>query len=407
MVERRNGRGSRPPASPTPGVSAGLPRRRPVVSLVAHDPAVPSFRLRMAALRPHLEAGGLDARVIALGRGREWLRVLRLASAWRASDALVFQQVKLLAGERAFVGRLCSTWVLDVDDAIMFRRPRKPGDDTSTAKWRQRRFRSMAARCRLVVAGSQSLAEIIGDAAGRLAVLPTPVDLASYPVAPLPARERVRLAWIGLGSNLRYLQELAPVFERLSADGVAFEVRVLSDTLPEFPVGRCTLIPWSEATEGEALADCDIGVAPLADDSWTRGKAGYRCIQYAAAGLPTVASPVGGQREVVRDGDTGVWATAPEAWLDALRRLCGDVEVRRRMGAAARAGASRYDLSLFGTSYLDLLRPRAGVAGVVIETAPAPGLAGVPANAGTQVSRHEQQGLGPRFHRDDGPRSRG
>ena len=76
----------------------------------------------------------------------------------------------------------------------------------STARWRQRRFRSMAGRCRLVVAGSHSLAEIIGDAAGSLAVLPTPVDLAAYPVARLPERNHVRLAWIGLASNLRYLR---------------------------------------------------------------------------------------------------------------------------------------------------------------------------------------------------------
>ncbi len=363
MPERDDPKGSVPGRTRTARVDPGPPGRRPVVGLVAHDAGVPSFRLRMAALRPYLEAGGLDVRVIALGRGREWLRVLRLASAWRASDALVFQQVKLLAGERAFVASLCNRWVLDVDDAIMFRRPRKPADGTSTAMWRQRRFRNMAGRCSLVVAGSRSLADIIGNAARRLAVLPTPIDLASYPVALLPVRDRVRLAWIGLASNLRYLQELAPVFERLRAGGVTFEVRVISNLLPDLPGVPCSLISWSEAAEGEALAGCDVGLAPLADDSWTRGKAGYRCVQYAAAGLPTVASPVGAQREVVRDGETGVWATDAEAWLDALRRLCSDVELRRRMGAAARAAAARYDLSLFGTSYLDLLQPLAELAG--------------------------------------------
>jgi len=216
-----------------------------------------------------------------------------------------------------------------------------------------------------VVAGSQSLAEILADSARRLLVLPTPVDLASYRVAPLPARERVRLVWIGLASNLRYLRELTPVLKRLSADGVRFDVRVISDLLPDLRGVPCTLIPWSEAMEREALADCDIGLAPLPDDAWTRGKAGYRCIQYAAAGLPAVASPVGAQGEVVRDGETGLWATTPEAWEEALRRLCGDAGLRRRMGAAARAAASRYDLSLFQQSYVDFLRPLSGLAGYV------------------------------------------
>jgi glycosyltransferase involved in cell wall biosynthesis len=330
--------------------------RRPVVSLVSNDPGVPSFRLRMTALRPILEASGMDVRVLSFGRGREWLRVARLVAGWRSSDLLVFQQVKLLAGERAFVRRLCGSWVLDVDDAIMFRRPRSPGDRSSQAAWRQRRFRCMAARCRLVVSGSQSLAEMISDAAPRLVVLPTPVNLASYPVAPLPGRNRARLAWIGWGSNLRYLEALTPVFQRLGAEGVEYEIHVISDRLPVMPGVPCRLVRWSEAAEGPALADCDVGLAPLADDVWTRGKSGYRCIQYAAAGLPAVASPVGANREVVQDGGTGVWAAGPEEWHAALLRLCGDVTLRRRMGEAARSRAADYDLARFGARYASYLR---------------------------------------------------
>ncbi len=191
------------------------------MSLVAHDPTVPSFRLRMAALRPHLEAGGLDVRVVALGRGQERLRMLRHAGTWRASDVLVFQQVKLLTGERAFVARLCGSWVLDV-----------------------------------------------GDTAGRLAVLPTPVDLDTYPAAPLPDRGPVRLVWIGLASNLRYLEELVPVLLQLATAGVEFEPRVISDRLPNLRRVPCTLVPWSSTGESRALVDCNVGLAPLPDDAW-------------------------------------------------------------------------------------------------------------------------------------------
>jgi glycosyltransferase involved in cell wall biosynthesis len=308
----------------------------------------------MMALKPALERSGLDARVLAIGSGREWFRVLKLAGAWRSCDLLVFQQVKLLAGERAFVGRRCGRWVLDVDDAIMFAHPRRPGEPPSEAMWRQRRFRRMAAQCQLVVAGSKSLAVTIGNA-GQLVVLPTPVDLASYPPAPLPARERVRLAWVGLGGNLCYLEELAPVLRGLRAEGIEFELHVISDQLPDMPGVPCRLVPWSVSGEGAALADCDVGLAPLPDDSWTRGKSGYRCIQYAAAGLPAVASPVGANREVIRDGSSGLLAGTPDQWRAALRRLCADVELRRRMGAAARARVQAYDISEFSRRYLDHL----------------------------------------------------
>ncbi len=349
---------SEPPNRPDLHGDAGRHRgsRSPVVGLVSYDPSVPSFRLRMAALRPLLERDGIDARVIELGRGGEWLRIARCAGLLRACDLLVFQQVKLLGGERGLVARLCGPWVLDVDDAIMFRRPRRPGEPPSRAAWRRRRFARMAERCRLVVAGSRSLAEMIGATASRLEVLFTPVDLAAYPVAELPARDRVRLGWIGLGSNLRYLEALAPALRRLRAEGADLEVRVVSDRLPEMEGVPCVAVPGSEAAEGAALADCDIGVAPLADDVWTRGKAAYRCIQYAAAGLPTVASPVGANREVVLDGETGFLAASDDAWVSALARLARDAGLRRRMGAAARAAAQRFDLAGYGRLYVELIR---------------------------------------------------
>jgi glycosyltransferase involved in cell wall biosynthesis len=342
---------------------AGVPpsSRRPVVGLVAYDPAVPSFRLRMTALMPALERGGLEARVLAIGHGKEWRRVVRLASAWRACDALVFQQVKLLAGERAFVRRRCRRWLLDVDDAIMFAHPRRPGQPPSEAMWRQRRFRRMAARCQLVVAGSESLAATIATAGGPLVVLPTPVALASYPPAPLPARRPVRLAWIGLGGNLCYLEDLAPVLSGLRAEGLEFELHVISDQLPNLPGVACRLVPWSVTSEGPALAECDVGLAPLPDDAWTRGKSGYRCIQYAAAGLPTVASPVGANREVVRNGETGLLAGTAEQWRAALQRLCADVELRRRLGAAARLRAQTYDVGVYSERYLEHLRRLLGL----------------------------------------------
>ena len=336
--------------------SRGAPGRRPVVGLVSYDPSVPSFRLRMAALRPFLENDGIDVRTIELGRGREWLRVLGRASQFRACDLLLFQQVKLLAGERELVGRLCRSWILDVDDAIMFRRPRGIGEPPSQAGWRQRRFRRMVRRCRVVVAGSGSLAGMIGATAPRLDVLSTPVDLAAYPVAELPARDRVRLAWIGLGSNLSYLAALAPALRRLRADGAEFELRVVSDRLPEMDGVPCVQVPWSAASEGLALADCDVGLAPLADDLWTRGKAAYRCIQYAAAGLPAVASPVGANVEVVLEGRTGLLAGSPDEWCQALRRLCGDLPLRRRLGSAARLEAARFELSRYAARYLGLIR---------------------------------------------------
>jgi glycosyltransferase involved in cell wall biosynthesis len=328
--------------------------RQAVIGLVGVDPTSASFRLRLAPLIPHFEKAGLRAQVHAL-KGPEWWRVWRLAELWRSSDLLVFAKLKLLLGEIGFVARSCPTWVLDVDDAVMYRKPPSHGDPPGTASWRRRRFWRMVRHCRLVVTASQSLATTVEGHGPPVEVLPTPVSLASYPQAALVGNAPLKLAWIGLDANLRYLEDLAPVLRQLASEGLDFELCVICDRLPEMPGVTCRLVRWSERSEGADLAACDVGLAPLSDDAWTRGKGAYRCIQYAAAGLPTVASPVGANREVVADGETGLWATTAQQWRDALITLATDLSLRQSLGAAARERARRYDLAVIGPRYAEHL----------------------------------------------------
>jgi glycosyltransferase involved in cell wall biosynthesis len=347
---------------PQPGPrSPGPPR--PVIGLVGVNPALPSFRLRLAPLVPTLEELGVAAEVHRL-HGPEWWRVWRLARVWRSSDLLLFSKLKLLPGELGFVAMSCREWVLDVDDAIMFRKPPRHGDPPDQARWRQRRFERMVSRCRLVVAASHSLASAITPKAARVEVLPTPVRLAAYPQATLAREGPLTLAWIGLGANLRYVADLAPILRELAREGVVGELRLISNRLPEMPGVPCRLVPWSEQTEGLELAACDVGLAPVPDDAWTRGKGAYRSIQYAATGLPTVASPVGANREVVVPGETGLWATTPTEWRDALLLLGRDPALRRRLGAAARERAHQYDCSVVSRRYAELLLRLLGERGV-------------------------------------------
>ena len=95
-------------------------------------------------------------------------------------------------------------------------------------------------------------------------------------------------------------------------------------------------IAWSEQTEARELAAGDIGVSWLPDDLWSRGKCGLKVLQYHAAGLPVVANPVGSHREMVRAGETGILASTPDEWVDAVTRLAGDARLRQRMGLLGR-----------------------------------------------------------------------
>lgn len=329
--------------------------RAPAVTMLSPNTTLPSFRLRLASLRSAMEQRGWGVEAFSFPRRPEWWRVWARRELWRRSDLVVFSKQKLLPLERALVRRWCRRWVLDLDDAVMFAKPRRHGQAPDQAWWRQRRLRRMVELSSATVVAAQPLADWARPFAPRLEVLATPVDLARYPVAAHAPAATLRLAWIGTSGNLAYLGDLAPVLRQLLAEGVRLEVHVISAGMPDLAGVPCREVPWREASEGAALAACDVGLAPLPDDPWTRGKGGYRSIQYAAAGLPTVASPVGASRDVVVPGETGLWASTPEDWLVSLRRLAADPGLRRRMGAAARAGAARFDLPPYVARYLGLL----------------------------------------------------
>lgn len=322
--------------------------------MVSPDTRLPSFRLRMASLRPALEARGWTVHPCSMPRRPEWLRVWVRRELWRRADLVVFAKQKLLPLERALLRRWCRRWFMDLDDAIMFAKPRRAGEAPDEARWRQRRLRRMVELASVTVVGARSLADWVRPFARRLEVLPTPVNLAAYPVAVHEPRAGLRIAWIGTRGNLRYLAALGPALRQLTSEGIDLELVVVSDGIPAMEGVRVREVRWHPATEGEVLASCDVGVSPLPDDAWTRGKGAYRSIQFAAAGLPTVASPVGASCDVVIPEETGLWASTVDEWLAALRRLAADAGLRRRMGAAARARAARFDLPLYVTRYLEL-----------------------------------------------------
>lgn len=325
------------------------------VTMVSQSTELASFRLRMASLQPAIEARGWVVRACSMPRHPEWWRVWVRRELWRRSDLVVFSKQKLLPLERALVRRWCRRWVVDFDDAVMFAKPRRPDQAPDQARWRQRRLRRMVELASATVVAAQVLADWAWPFARRLEVLPTPVNLAVYPVAVHAPQARLRIAWIGTRGNLRYLEALAPVLRQLASEGVDLELVVVSEGVPAIEEVRVQEVRWNPITEGEVLASCDLGVSPLPDDAWTRGKGAYRSMQFAAAGLPTVASPVGASRDVVIPEETGLWASTSEEWLVALRRLAADPGLRQRMGTAARAGAARYDLPLYVARYLSLL----------------------------------------------------
>lgn len=273
----------------------------------------PSFRVRWGRF---LDILGAEAREIpARGRGA----IFRLA---RGAETVVLHRRLLTAFDFARLRRAARRLVYDFDDALCYR-PVPP----HRSALRSARFFRTVAGADLVLAGNRHLAGLARLRARRVLVVPSTVEIPAAPRPPLlPAPTAV---WIGQRATLPYLE---PIVGAVRDAG--FDLRVIADAAPE----GAELVPWSLETEAQRLAECHVGLAPLPSDPFARGKCGYKLLQYYAAGLPAVASPVGVHRTMAEGG--ALLARTPAEWTAALLRLREEGGVRGPKGRAF--AAQRY-----------------------------------------------------------------
>jgi glycosyltransferase involved in cell wall biosynthesis len=311
-------------------------------------------RYRLAAFRPALEAAGHSLDLVALPR-RWWERLLLFRRLRGAS--VVLQRFLLPGWQLALLRNQVDRLVFDFDDAVFLR-------DSYSKKGlhHPRKFRRFAATVRAadaVVAGNGFLAESAARFAGsgNVRVVPTCVDPARYvPRSPDPQSDGKTLVWVGSSSTLQGLEVIAPLLEELGRSIPGLRLKVVCDRFPTFRRLRVLACPWTAAREALDLATADVGISWIPDDLWSRGKCGLKVLQYAAAGLPVVANPVGVHPEMIRHGETGLLASTPAQWCDAVGRLVADQQLRVRMGSAGRAHLeSHYSVAAGARAWLDLL----------------------------------------------------
>ena len=328
----------------------------PTVMLLGYGLEQPSYRHRMRSLIEPLQAAGWQVRVEQYPSGRYGLRTWERRALLRWADVTVLHQIKLSAIEARLFAAFSRRRVFDVDDAIYVRKPRRLGDLPDESAWRKQKF---AATCRwvdAVVAGNEVLAAVARTTAKEIAVLPTSIDTACYKTTFAGAAEPPTIAWIGSPENLIYLDMIRPALARLSKRHPSLKMRVICSEFPDWNDVHIERVPWSSATEAHSLAGAHIGVMPLTDDAWSRGKCAFKLLQYMAAALPCVASPVGANTEAVLDGINGYHASGIDEWERSLEKLIVSPELRAKFGANGRQHVEqRYALNRYRAEYLKLL----------------------------------------------------
>lgn len=338
-----------------PGGSNGTPGPR-VLLMSRYGRLGASSRLRFQQFLPSLRQDGFriteaslldDQYVRELYQGRVRYSHVGLAYLRRAARLLTASKFDLVWLEKELLPWLPAALemgllpreiplVVDYDDAIFHRY-----DEHRLALVRRllgRKIDDVMRRAAVVTAGNGYLASRARSAGcKRVELVPTVVDMQRYRVsAPSASSTHAVIGWIGSPTTAKYLQSIAPPIRRLQS---RFKLRCVaigarSDQVANTPFEP---VPWSEDGEVSALQALDIGVMPLPDEPWERGKCGYKLIQYMATELPVVASPVGVNTEIVQDGVNGYLARSEDDWEDRLEKLIVDRDLRARLGSAGRA----------------------------------------------------------------------
>lgn len=323
---------------------------------------VASSRTRIYQYLPYLRGQGISFRVIHYFSGRHcrraaelkkeniflrlaekisgFFRVILFLTLAPSYDALFMQRVLLPLPLQRLLFLLNKRVVFDFDDALFVADRPSAGKTGRVDNKFIRRLENMLklSKCVIIENGYNR------DYARRLnpntLLITGPIDIHRY----YPADHRVKgkevvLGWIGSPATSFYLEPLYGVFETLAGEFDNLTVKLIG-----FPSGRkpeangvdLVIKRWSLDREAGDLQDFDIGLMPLYDDRWSRGKGGYKLLQYMALGIPCVASPVGVNKEIIREGQNGFLADGRQQWVDKLSLLIRDQALREKMGRDGR-----------------------------------------------------------------------
>ena len=302
------------------------------VEVRARPPRVSKY----AAVPGHLARGRLAAPLAraALDGAKLAARLPVTARTWRADVTWLEREV--LPGHLSLEPALHRPVLFDVDDAVWLL---SPGHERAT--------RAIARRAACVLAGNDFLAEWFAPLAPAVERVWTAIDTERFVprASPAPGADGpFVVGWTGSGMNLRFVESTVPALKRFMAEAPDARLLVMADSfvpLSDLPAERVELVPWTPGTEVAVIQRFDVGLMPLGQGLWSKGKCAFKMLQYMACAVPSVVTPAGMNAQVLALGELGVAASSEDEWVEALLSLYRDRDRARALGRGGRAVAER------------------------------------------------------------------
>lgn len=254
-----------------------------------------------------------------------------------------------------FIGKVWGKKIIyDFDDAIWSTDVLSEGTLTKFIKWR-RKISYICSIATTVSAGNEYLANFARQYNNHVVVNPTTIDTSYHQLHNKPYSDGLVIGWTGSHSTLKYLDEIVPLLNELEMAHPNLRFRVIANHDPKLPLKSCEFVQWSAYTEIDDLMAIDIGIMPLPNDEWSKGKCGFKALQYMSLEIPAVASSVGVNNGIIKDGVNGFLCGSLVEWKQKLTLLLNDAELRKRLGIAGRKTVVRsYSVLSNSSTFLSL-----------------------------------------------------
>ena len=262
-----------------------------------------------------------------------WRRFILLFSIRKFDHIFIHREASIIGPpifEWIIAKVLRRKYIYDFDDAIWL-----PNYSDSNAKfhrlkayWKVKKIMKWAGE---ISAGNAYLQEHALQYNSNVRILPTTIDLENVHNVISHQSDAINIGWTGTHTTMVYLDRLIPILKRLE-DKYSFTFTIISNQKPNYDLDSLRFIKWSKESEIEDLSAINIGVMPLENDVWAKGKCGFKALQYMALQIPSVVSPIGVNEEIIQNGENGYLCTSDEEWENVLSSLIEDKEQRIKIG---------------------------------------------------------------------------
>jgi glycosyltransferase involved in cell wall biosynthesis len=294
------------------------------ILFISKGEAASSTRYRALQYFPHFIQTGWQPSHITISGG--FVSILRTFLAAKKSDVVVILRKTFPYPIFWILRKLSKKLIFDFDDAIF------SNSDGSYSKTRMHRFKTTVTSCDYIFAGNQYLAGEAKKYNSAVAVIPTSVEVDKYNLSCQKDDAAFELVWIGSKSTRKYIEEIIPSLEIAAQTIPNLRLKIIADFELTSPILNIKNVAWAEHTEAIELCKAEIGLAPMPENNWTKGKCALKVLQYMATGLPVISSQSGVNAYVVENGISGYLASDNSQWSELIVQMSKEKPSLKQMG---------------------------------------------------------------------------